>query len=44
MFHLAKYELQNNWDSICKLREYVAVVEGVPNEKEKTLKSYLILR
>lgn len=33
--------LQNNWDNVCKLREYVAVVEGVTIEKEKTLKSYL---
>ena len=36
-----KNQLQNDWDNICKLREYVAVVEGVPNENEKTLKSYL---
>ena len=32
--------LQNNWDTVCKLREYVAVVEGIPKEKEKTLSQF----
>lgn len=33
--------LQDNWDKIVLLREYIAVVEGVLEKKEDTIKSYL---
>lgn len=33
--------LQNNWDNLVKLRQYVAVVEGIPNKQKETLKSWL---
>lgn len=33
--------LQNSWDKLVRLREYVAIVEGIPDEKEKTIKSWL---
>lgn len=32
---------QNNWNEIVKSRKYVAIVEGILNKKEDTLKSYL---
>ena len=33
--------LQDNWDNLIKYRGYVALVHGVPPQKEDTLKSYL---
>ena len=33
--------LQNNWDSLVELRQYVAVVEGIPDAENKTLRSWL---
>lgn len=33
--------LQNNWDKIVLLREYIAIVEGVLEKKQDTIKSYL---
>ena len=36
-----KNKLQNDWDNLVKLREYTAIVEGIPEEKEKTIKSWL---
>ncbi len=33
--------LQDNWDDSAKTRNYIAIVEGVPKEKEKTIKSWL---
>lgn len=33
--------LQNNWDKYAKKREYVAIVEKVPKNKQNTLKSWL---
>lgn len=35
-----KMLFQNNWDDLVKLRQYVAVVDGITKEKE-TLKSWL---
>ncbi len=37
---LAK-NLQDNWNQLVKVREYTAVVEGLPEPKEGTLKFYL---
>lgn len=34
-------EMRNNWQEMVTRRTYVAVVEGTPEEKEKTLVSYL---
>lgn len=39
--HQTKEYMQNNWDDICKLREYTAVVEGKVVTKKDTIKSYL---
>lgn len=36
-----KHILQKNWSEIIKERTYVAVVEGVPEEKEGVITSYL---
>ena len=36
-----KYMYQNNWDNLVKKRGYVAVVSGVLDRKEGTIKSYL---
>ena len=36
-----KYMYQNNWESLVKKRGYVAVVTGVLDKKEDTIKSYL---
>lgn len=36
-----KQILQNSWDDIIKLRQYVAIVEGEVIEKKKTIKSWL---
>jgi len=36
-----KAKLQNNWDKIVLKREYIAIVEGIPEKSEVTLKSYL---
>ena len=33
---------QDNWDFLCVNREYLAVVEGKPNKKKDTIKSYLV--
>ena len=33
--------LQNNWNNLAKLREYVAIVEGTPEKESETLKSWL---
>lgn len=33
--------LQNNWDDIVKVRQYVAIVEGNVGEESKTLRSWL---
>ncbi len=33
--------LQDNWDDSAKTRNYIAIVEGIPKEKEKTIKSWL---
>ena len=33
--------LQNNWDELVKTREYLAIVEGIPNEKKQTIKTWL---
>lgn len=32
---------QDNWDYLCQKREYIAIVEGKPNKKKDTVKSYL---
>lgn len=37
---LKKY-LQDNWNEICILREYVGIVEGKPLKERNTLKDYL---
>lgn len=34
--------LQKDWDNLVKLREYIAIVEGKPREKEECLKNYLV--
>lgn len=36
-----KNSYQNNWNEIVKTRKYVAIVEGILETKEATLKSYL---
>ena len=36
-----KYAYQNNWDNLVIKRGYTAIVSGVLEEKEKTIKSYL---
>ncbi|MEG2351439.1 MAG: RNA pseudouridine synthase, partial [Bacilli bacterium] len=36
-----KYMYQNNWDNLVTERNYVAIVEGVLESKEGTIKSYL---
>ena len=36
-----KYAYQNNWDNLVVKRGYTAIVSGVLEEKEKTIKSYL---
>ncbi len=36
-----KFLIQNNWDNLVKLRQYVAVVEGIPPKEKDSLKSYL---
>lgn len=33
--------LQNNWENLVSLREYIGIVEGIPNPKEAKLKDYL---
>lgn len=33
--------LQNNWDNLVKLRQYVAIVEGIPIKEKDTLRSWL---
>ncbi|MCH5245274.1 MAG: RluA family pseudouridine synthase [Muribaculaceae bacterium] len=37
----AKDEMQHNWNNMVLNRQYLAVVEGVPEEKEGTIRSYL---
>lgn len=36
-----KKHLQDNWNDICILREYIAIVEGVPKSKKDRLVNYL---
>lgn len=36
-----KYQLQESWNDIVKVRGYMAIVEGCPKQKRKTIKSYL---
>lgn len=36
-----KRALQNNWNSICESREYLAIVEGVPKKKKDRLVNFL---
>ncbi len=36
-----KTSYQTNWNEIVKTRKYAAIVEGIPEKKEATLKSYL---
>ena len=38
---ILKRKLQDNWDKLAKVREYVAVVDKVPKKKKDTLKDYL---
>lgn len=38
----AKEKMQHNWNNMVLNRVYVAVVEGEPQEKEGTVKSYLV--
>ena len=38
----AKEKMQHNWNNMVLNRVYVAVVEGEPEEKEGTVKSYLV--
>ena len=38
----AKEKMQHNWNNMMLNRVYVAVVEGEPEEKEGTVKSYLV--
>lgn len=33
--------LQDNWDDYAKTRNYIAIVSGIPKEKEKTITSWL---
>lgn len=37
-----KKELQNNWNEIAYIREYLAIVEGKVEKKKDTIKSYLV--
>ena len=36
-----KRKFQDNWDSLVKVREYVAIVEGVPPKEKGTVRSWL---
>jgi len=36
-----KFALQNNWDSVAKTREYIALLCGIPKKKKDTIKNYL---
>ena len=36
-----KYNYQNAWDSLVLKRKYVAVLEGIPEKKQASIKSYL---
>ena len=36
-----KYLLQKDWNTLAKIREYIAIVEGKVNKKEDVLKNYL---
>lgn len=38
----AKDAMQHNWNNMVLNRRYLAVVEGVPDEKEGTVRSYLV--
>ncbi len=38
----AKEKMQHNWNNMVLNRTYVAVVEGTPDEKEGTVRSYLV--
>lgn len=38
---ILKHKLQDNWDKIAKIREYIAVVDKVPKKTKDTLKDYL---
>lgn len=38
---LVKRKLQDDWEKMAKYRGYVAIVEGVPEKEEATLKSWL---
>lgn len=33
--------MQNNWNSICESREYLAIVEGIPKKKKDRLQNLL---
>lgn len=37
-----KEEMQENWNELVKIREYTAIIEGVPEHKSGTLESYLL--
>ncbi len=39
--HETREALQNHWQEVVKTRAYYAIVEGVPEPKEATLKDYL---
>lgn len=36
-----KHYLQDNWNTCCKLREYMAIVENIPLKKKDCLENYL---
>lgn len=36
-----KYKYQNAWDKLCIKRGYIAVLDGTPEKKEASIKSYL---
>lgn len=36
-----KFLIQNNWDNLVKLRQYVAIVEGIPNKEKDSLKAWI---
>ena len=38
---ILKRKLQENWDKLAKVREYIAIVDKVPKKKKDTLKDYL---
>ena len=38
----AKRAFQDNWDDIVKVRRYLAVVEGIPQEASGTIRSFLL--